>query len=64
MWRIVLANAAGETVAELTVEAPFESLRDWCRQSLEARPDAAFARLVSTDGLFAFAYPDRVGEVP
>lgn len=58
MWGIVLTNAAGEAVEELTVEAPFESMRDQCRQALAARPDAVFARVVSTDGLFDFAYPD------
>lgn len=62
MWGIVLTNAAGETVEALTVEAPFESMHDWCRQVLEARPDAAYARLVSTDGLFDFCYPGRDGD--
>lgn len=58
MWGIVLTNAAGDAVGELTVEAPFETMRDWCRYALESRPDAAFARLVSTDGLFEYVYPD------
>ena len=58
MWGIVLTNAAGEAIAELAVEAPFESMRDWCRRAVESRPDAAFARFVSTDGLFEYVYPD------
>lgn len=58
MRGIVLTNAAGEAVEKLTVEAPFESMRDQCRQALAAHPDAVFARVVSTDGLFDFAYPD------
>lgn len=59
MWGIVFTNAAGEAVGELTVEAPFESMRDWCRQALESRPDAAFARLVSADGFFDYVYPEQ-----
>lgn len=59
MWRIVLTNAAGNAVGELTMEAPFESMREWCRLALESRPDAAFARLVSTDGMFDFAFPNE-----
>lgn len=58
MWGIVLTNAAGEAVEELSVEAPFESMRDQCRQALAARPEAVLARLVSTDDLFDFVYPD------
>lgn len=58
MWGIVLTDITGEPVGELTIEAPFETMRDWCRRALEGRPDAAFARLVSTDGLFDYVYPD------
>lgn len=59
MWGIVLSNAAGEEVERVTVEAPFEAMRDWCRRTLEGRPDAAQARLVSSDGLFDYVYPER-----
>lgn len=56
MWGIVLTNAAGEPVDQVTVDAPFESLRDRCRQLLDGRPDAAHARIKSADGLFDFSY--------
>lgn len=64
MWEIVLTNAAGEAVGGLIVQAPFETMRDWCRRAVESRPDAAFARLVSKDGMFDFVYPgpDQAGE--
>ena len=58
MWGIILTNDAGEEVDRVTVEAPFEAMRDWCRRVLEARPDASRARLLSTDGSFDYAYPE------
>lgn len=57
MCGIVLTNAAGEGIAELTVEAPFEMMRERCRRAFEETPGAAFARLVSTEDLFEFGYP-------
>lgn len=58
MWGIVLINAAGETIDQVVAEAPIDGLRDWCRKLLETRPDAAQARLISTDGLLEYAYPE------
>lgn len=61
MWGIVLTNTAGEAIDELTVDAPIEAIRDWCRKALEGRPDAVRASLVSTDGLMDYAYPEVDG---
>ena len=58
MWGIVLTNAAGDAIDQVVVDAPIECLRDWCRQALESRPEAARARLVSDDGLLEYAYPE------
>ncbi len=58
MWGILLTNAAGEAIDQVVVDAPIEAIREWCRRSLEARPDAVRARLVSTDGLLDYAYPE------
>jgi hypothetical protein len=58
MWGIILTNAAGEQVDEVTIDAPFESLRERCRNLVEARPDAAQARLRSSDGFFDYVYPE------
>jgi hypothetical protein len=58
MCGIVLINAAGEAIDQVVAEAPIDGLRDWCRALLERRPDAACARLISTDGLLEYAYPE------
>lgn len=58
MWGIVLINAAGEAIDLVRAEAPIEGIRDFCRRLVETRPEAAQARLVSTDGLLDYAYPE------
>ncbi|MBB5745724.1 hypothetical protein [Brevundimonas variabilis] len=58
MWGIVLINAAGDMVDSFVLPGPIETIRDGCRRHLEARPDAAQARLVSQDGLLDHVYPE------
>ena len=58
MWGIVLIDAAGGRLEEVVFHGPIEAIREGCRRYLEARPDAAQARLVSPDGLLDYVYPE------
>lgn len=58
MWDIELINAEGKPIEAVVAEAPIDGLRDWCRALLARRPDAIRARLISTDGLLEYAYPE------
>lgn len=58
MWGIVLTNAAGDAIEHLVIDAPIESLRDWCRRTVESRSEAVRARLISKDGFLDYAYPE------
>ena len=58
MWGIVLIDAAGCRLDELVFHGPIEAIREGCRRHLEARPDAAQARLMSPDGLLDYVYPE------
>ena len=62
MWGIELTDAAGRRIDEIIVPGSIDTVRDWCRRAVDGRPEAARARLVSTDGLLEYAYPEGAAD--
>lgn len=63
MWGIELIDAEGERVDEVVFPGPLDTIRDWCRSCLDARPDVRIARLKTPDGLLEYVYPEELAPV-
>ena len=59
MCGITLIDSGGRPIDHVLVDAPFESLRAWCRRFFENRGEAAQARLGSKDEGIEYVYPKR-----
>ena len=58
MWGIVLTDAAGTQIDQVTAHVPSESLRGWSRRLVETQQEEARARVISADQLFEYAHPE------